>query len=68
MSIGLKRKIRNMYRKCFTTINYGLRSNVQLGKNTFIDGKIEIDRNGKVVIGDNSIVRNWVCLKPWGRC
>lgn len=40
--------------------------NFYCGKNTIIEGKIEIQRTGYIQIGANTIICRWVCFRPWG--
>lgn len=66
MSLGLKKKCLNIYRNIYTKLIYSYRKNINIGRNVVIEGKIELNNNGIVEIGENSIIRRWVCLKPWG--
>lgn len=40
--------------------------NFNIDNNVQVEGRIEIMRGGKIQIGSNTVIRRWVCLKPWG--
>lgn len=62
MGLGLRKKLLWIN----TYLRYGRRKNVNLDKNVKIEGKIEIATQGKVNIGENTIIRRWTCLRPYG--
>lgn len=66
MGLGIKRRAKTIVNFIRTNLIYGLKRNVSIGHKAVIEGKIEINNNGKVEIGDGTIIRRWVCLKPWG--
>jgi len=66
VGLGIKRKIKSFFDFLRTNCLYGSRKNVFIGRKAVIEGKIEINSNGKVEIGEGTIIRRWVCLKPWG--
>ena len=46
---------------------YEIKGNISFGKNVILEGAIDTPwKSGTVVIEDNTIVRKWVCLRPYG--
>ena len=40
--------------------------NFKCGHRCQVEGKIEVMRGGNIFVGENTVIRRWVCLKPWG--
>ena len=41
-------------------------SNFSSDKGTLIEGQIEVQRNGQICVGKNTVICRWVCFRPWG--
>lgn len=62
MGLGIRKKMQWLRTYCC----YGAKKNVTFGKNVKVEGKIEIATAGTIRVGDNTVIKRWVCLRPYG--
>ena len=62
MGLGIRKKIQQLRTYC----RYSSRKNVTFGKNVTVEGEIEIATAGNICVGDNTLIKKWVCFRPYG--
>lgn len=62
MGFGIRKKIVDL-KTCWHSIKY---KNIHLERGAIIEGPIEVATQGNISVGENTRIRRWCCLRPYG--